>query len=294
MQPDHGTEAYRGQDNLTTSCACFRGAALVRARYRESSKGFGRNQTRPKEESSEVKTGRIGACNTDAPLNNSTWLEAEMSELSVSHSIPRSKFAGVPFPVPPPPEPPKPEPSPAAQKPSTLMDGIRNGFQFPAKGAAMKDAIITHQRNRALGKPSDSTSIRRIFNNDQIIERFGRWLLVCNKSENTRVNYILSAKQFSKFLDKPLTAATVDDVRAFLGTLYARGLAPSTIQARLDALRVLFDCLQFGSQVRFPVPRAVLRRKLPKRLPPIKTEEEIKRMITAAQTPRELALIELA
>jgi integrase/recombinase XerC len=156
----------------------------------------------------------------------------------------------------------------------------------------MNDAFITHQRNQALGKPPGPTSIRRVFNNDQIIERFGRWLLACHKAEKTRVNYTIAARQFAKFLDKPLTSATKEDVRAFLFSLYGK-MAPTTIQARLDALRVLFDCLQLGSQVRFPVPRQVLRRKLPKRLPPIKTEEEIGRLIAAAQTPRELVLIEL-
>ena len=86
--------------------------------------------------------------------------------------------------------------------------------------------------DRALPKlpGSEPKSIRRIFNNDQLIERFGRWLLVCGKAENTRVNYVLAAKQFAKFLvNKPLTAATKEDVRDFIGSLYIRGLAASTI-----------------------------------------------------------------
>jgi hypothetical protein len=71
-------------------------------------------------------------------------------------------------------------------------------------------------------------------------------------------------------------------------------LAATTIQSRLDALRVLGDCLQLGGQVRASVPRHLLRRKLPKRLPPVKNEAEIRRLIKATRTPRDLAIMELA
>jgi len=130
---------------------------------------------------------------------------------------------------------------------------------------------ITRKRGPALVLPPKrpgSFAVRRIFNNDQIIERFDRWLLICGKAANTRASYTLAAKQFAKFLvNKPLTAATKDDVRDFIGSLYAKGMSASTMQARLDALRVLFDCLQLGGQVRASIPRYILRRKLPRHLP---------------------------
>jgi integrase/recombinase XerD len=160
----------------------------------------------------------------------------------------------------------------------------------------MRTYLVNLSKNRALPKlpGSEPKSIRRIFNNDQLIERFGRWLQVCGKAENTRVNYVLAAKQFSKFLvNKPLTAATKEDVRAWIFSLYTKPLAATTMQHRLDSIRALFDCLQLGGQVRAAVPRFVLRRKLPKRLPHAISEEEIERLIAAARTPRERALIEL-
>jgi site-specific recombinase XerD len=139
-----------------------------------------------------------------------------------------------------------------------------------------------------------SYAIRRVFDNSQIIERFEKWLLICGKAENTRKTYAVAARQFAKFLvDKPLTAATKNDVRAFIGDLYAKGFAATTIQARLDALRVLGDCLQLGGQVRVSVPRHIERRKVPKRLPHAISEEEIERLIAAARTPRDLAILEL-
>ena len=160
----------------------------------------------------------------------------------------------------------------------------------------MRYAITRHRGSAVVSPPRkrESYDVRRVFDNSQIIERFDRWLLICGKSANTRVNYAVAAKQFARFmLDKPLTAATKEDVRAFVGHLYAKGFAATTIQARLDALRVLGDCLQLGGQVRASVPRYILRRKVPKRLPHAIPEKEIELLIAAAHTPRDLAILEL-
>lgn len=140
-----------------------------------------------------------------------------------------------------------------------------------------------------------SYAVRRVFDNNQLIERFGKWLLAIGKSENTRINYLNSARQFAKFLvDKPLTAATRDDVRAFVAVLHARGLAPTTMQARMDALRVLGDCFCLAGLARASVPRSIVRRKLPNRLFKVISERDVNRIIRAAKTPREIAVIEFA
>lgn len=159
----------------------------------------------------------------------------------------------------------------------------------------MNASLVLYQKNKALPKPSPagSKAIRRIFDNSQLIERFDKWLLVCGKAAHTRKNYTSDARQFAKFIEKPLTAATKEDVRDWIGSLFARNAAPSTMQRKLDALRVFFDCLQLGSQVRVSVTRLIPRRKLPRHLPRVLSEEEIKRLIAAARTPRDLAILEL-
>lgn len=160
----------------------------------------------------------------------------------------------------------------------------------------MNAKLLAYSQIRALPLPAPKhtpRAIRRVFNNEQLAERFGKWLLVCGKSKNTQINYALSVRQFGRFLDKPLTAATKEDVKAFIANLYAKLLAPATIQMRLDSLRVFFDFLTLGSQVRVSVPRFVSRRKLPQRLPKAKSEMEIKRIIAAARNPRDLAIFEL-
>jgi site-specific recombinase XerD len=160
----------------------------------------------------------------------------------------------------------------------------------------MNAKLLAYSQIRALptlAPASEPGAIRRIFNNEQLIERFGKWLLICGKSQNTRINYELGVRQFGRFLDKPLTAATKEDVRGFIATLYAKRRAPSTIQMRLDTLRVFFDCLTLGGQVRTSVPRFVTRRKIPQRLPQAKSEEDINRILAAASKPRDIAILEL-
>lgn len=160
----------------------------------------------------------------------------------------------------------------------------------------MNASLVLYQKNKALPKPPPAkrNAIRRIFNNEQIIERYDKWLLICGKAANTQRNYTSDARQFGKFLlDKPLTSATKEDVRAFIAEMYAKGRKPQTMQRKLDSLRVLFDCLQLGNQVRVSVPRLVSRRKLPQHLPRVMSEEEIKQIIAAARTPRDRAILEL-
>jgi integrase/recombinase XerC len=143
-------------------------------------------------------------------------------------------------------------------------------------------------------RPVPNKSIRRVFSNEQLIERFGKWLEVCGKAANTRLVYILAARQFTKFISgKPITAVMKSDVSAFLATLYSNGLSPFSMQTKLDSLRVFFDFLALGGLVSASAPRFIARRKLPTRLPEVISEEEIERLIAAAHKPRDKAIIEL-
>ena len=104
----------------------------------------------------------------------------------------------------------------------------------------MNVKLIAYRQGNALPVPNPKfAGIRRIFNNEQLIERFDKWLLICGRAAHTRQSYAFAVRQFAKSLiNKPLTAATKEDVRAFVAQMYAKGLAPRTMQVRLDALRV--------------------------------------------------------
>lgn len=162
----------------------------------------------------------------------------------------------------------------------------------------MNTALAVQPKNRALPRPAaskhETKTIRRIFSNDELIERFDSWLLICGMSPNTRTGYIHTARQFGKFLvDRPLTSVTKEDVRGFLACLYERNLAPATLACRHFALRTFFHFLQLGEQVVASPPQFIQTRKIPKRLPKPLSPDEIERLIAAAPEPRDRAVIEV-
>lgn len=146
----------------------------------------------------------------------------------------------------------------------------------------------------AIVRGTSSYSCRRVFSNEQLLDRFEKWLLICGTSTHTRDAYLQAARQFGKFLlDKPLTSVTKGDILAYICDLYNRNLAPTTISSRHFALRSFFYFLQLGNQVTVSPPHQVCTRKVPKRLPRIKSEEEIERIIAAALSLRDKAIVEL-
>jgi hypothetical protein len=87
--------------------------------------------------------------------------------------------------------------------------------------------LVPYSKPFPLPHRKPPSAIRRVFDNSQLIERFEKWLLICGKSENTRINYAAAVRQFGQFFDKPLTAASTEDIRAFIANLYAKRMAPS-------------------------------------------------------------------
>lgn len=153
--------------------------------------------------------------------------------------------------------------------------------------------VYSPQADMRLAAPQRLLS-RRIFPNDKIIDLFDAYLTACNFSKNTRLQYGFHARQFANFLgEKSFRSVTKADFRAFQRTLYERNLKSGTLQAYLFSLRSLFHCLELGDQVLTSVPRQILTRKLPTRLPYAKSEEEISRIIDAALSVRDRAVLEL-
>jgi hypothetical protein len=80
---------------------------------------------------------------------------------------------------------------------------------------------------------------RRLFSNDQLIQRFDKWLEVTGKSAHTRSAYTYTVEQFALFLDdKPLNIATADDTRAFLVNLFETAISETEIVKRIEAAAI--------------------------------------------------------
>ena len=90
-----------------------------------------------------------------------------------------------------------------------------------------------------------------------------------------------------------LAGASAETIEAYVAGLAKRGLSPATARRRISALRQFYRFL-LGENVRGDDPTS--RLDAPKRarsLPKTLSTEEIERLIQAAETPRDRALIEL-
>jgi len=124
--------------------------------------------------------------------------------------------------------------------------------------------------------------------------RFDQWLQVQNYALSTRIAYGKIVASFLAFLRSQSALTTgPTDVRAFLAHLIGRGASPQKLAHTLWPMRSFFDFLYLGGLMNRNPARMVATRKLPKRLPRWLSEEEVARLIEAARTPRDRALVEM-
>src|ERR1700724_4852357 len=104
---------------------------------------------------------------------------------------------------------------------------------------------------------------------------------VRNSSPHTILNYGKDLNQFQEYLAPPgmgppgLTEITHTIIREFVGHLHEQGLEKSSIARKLAALRSFFKyCVREGMLKENPA-RLVPTPKLPKRIPPVLTAEEM-------------------
>jgi integrase/recombinase XerC len=162
---------------------------------------------------------------------------------------------------------------------------------MPRQLVRYRQPLAAPNQNLPLARPIR----RRSFANEVLIEKFDQYLMVIKYSPRTRTRYACWLKQFGKFLDgKNFAAVKSLEVRAFLGTLRDRNFEKATIASALNALRAFYHFLQLGDQVLIEAPYQVQVTKISKRLPHALSVKEIKKILAAARTPRNLALLELA
>jgi len=129
--------------------------------------------------------------------------------------------------------------------------------------------------------------------NNRLAKRYDQWMVAMKYADHTKHQYQLGIKTFLAFIGKKsLTNVTHLDVREFMARLSNDGASLHGVYRHLTILRVFFDFLNLGGVVSYVAPRIVQVRH-PRRNPlPIMTEEQARRLIAAARTPRERALLE--
>jgi len=141
-----------------------------------------------------------------------------------------------------------------------------------------------------------ATPIRSHADANRILaEKFSEWLEVQNYSPNTRRAYDALTADFCRFIrSRSLTEVKHLDIREYLTYMHRRGFAPSTLDRNFHGLRTFFDFLNLGGLVTYAAPRFVRTRKRPPRkLPRFLSVQEAKRLIEAAESPRDRAILEV-
>lgn len=128
--------------------------------------------------------------------------------------------------------------------------------------------------------------------NAELANRYGRWLHAVHYSRRTQINYTRAVRSFVEFLKyKPVTRATHFDIRDFLAEESYRGLSYPTVCCMFGALHNFFSFLNLGGLTQRLTPRMVHMRPIPRRSPRSLSEVEVSRLIDAAQSPRDRAIV---
>lgn len=142
---------------------------------------------------------------------------------------------------------------------------------------------------------SEELPVRSYAKDNRILAaKFSQWLEIQNYSPHTRRAYAALTADFCRFIrSRSLTEVKHIDIREYLFYLYRLGLAPSSLERHLAGLRTFFDFLNLGGVVASVAPRFIKTRKRQRKLPRFLSVEEVSKLIEAADSPRDRAVLEV-
>jgi site-specific recombinase XerD len=149
--------------------------------------------------------------------------------------------------------------------------------------------------NTAIAPATDSQAVKSFAkDNLELAAKFDAWLQAQNYSVNTRKAYLSVTSYLCEFVgSRSVLEVTHFDLREFLTYLYKRGLASSSLDRQGYGLKTFFGFLNLGGLVDSNVARLIKTRKVRRRLPRYLSIEEVERLIAAAKTPRDKAMLEM-
>ncbi len=129
--------------------------------------------------------------------------------------------------------------------------------------------------------------------NSDYVAAFDRFMQAQAMPENTRKTYLNFIRRLAEFLGpKSFLDARRFDLSEFRALLYRQKFSDGSMATAVFALRKFYSFLDMGGIVVSSPARMLATRKVPKRLPRDVSEDGIKKLLAAARSPRDLALIE--
>ncbi|EDT76491.1 site-specific tyrosine recombinase/integron integrase [Clostridium butyricum] len=112
-----------------------------------------------------------------------------------------------------------------------------------------------------------------------------------NYSKATLSNYMYTLRNFSTFINKPVSTITKNDIRYFMAINYTN-LKPSTVNNKLASLKAFFEWMEQEEIIPKNPARHLSGTRLPKRLRKSLTIEELEKIRLVCKDVRERVLIE--
>jgi site-specific recombinase XerD len=130
--------------------------------------------------------------------------------------------------------------------------------------------------------------------NEELVNRFSRWLVALDYSDCAIYKYPRTVHRFAAFIH-PAKLLKVNhfDIQEFLALSAAEGQTPKLVREHLYALRVFFDFLNLGGLIKWVPPRMVKMRPMRRTIPKVLTQDQLNKVMGAACTKHERALVEL-
>jgi integrase/recombinase XerD len=129
-------------------------------------------------------------------------------------------------------------------------------------------------------------------NRERDIEQFKQYIKRQAPKRRTWKDYTSDVRQFAATCPKPWIEVTMQDIDAFVDQQRQKGLSEATVKRRVAALKIFFDFLaEESGDLSWPNPVRFKRHagKVPKRLPRDLTNEQVERLWSVIDQPRDRA-----
>lgn len=128
----------------------------------------------------------------------------------------------------------------------------------------------------------------------ELLVKYRRFLKRRNYSNHTIKNYMNTLQHFLQWLQGPVEEVNPKKISAYIDSLLAKGLAPKTINCRLDSVRGFYAYI--GREEAMPLPNPVKKGfalRLARPLPRYLKDEEVKRLFESIRGLRDRAIFML-
>ena len=129
--------------------------------------------------------------------------------------------------------------------------------------------------------------------NRGLARQYDKWMVAMHYAKQTQRMYTKIIRRYVEFIGKKsIATARHTDIRQYIARVSEDGATLSSVYRDLGVLRLFYDFLNLGGVVSYVAPRYVkLRRPRQNSLRPL-TESQVHRLMSAARTLREHALVE--